>query len=315
MEIRFDENPFPENVRELTEYLSNPTNFEYAINRALNNDFYGLKVDSIIEQKKKYASENLETRVDIPANITRNDVEEAAQKAVTSFRQANEYFFAAENVSLLTKPTLIFYGMVNYAKSLIFCTYKYESEVEGHGLTFAKKDNSVTIEKAGEFPRLHDCLRSELSIYLTPANEPKNNFTLTELLSLMPHISDKIGLGVKGLPDYDPGKQIGAKPVFELEKMGRHFSLHYPQGKKGRIGNIPLLEVQYLLGFGLCSQARYHAPEWVKTVESPQSYAYSVLLNYALVNFPLLIMSELLGTYLYYLPKPYLAGSADVTFG
>ena len=108
------------------------------------------------------------------------DDEELSQ-AVSYFsyclKQAKEYFNAAKNVSILTRPLLLFYGMVCLAKVLIILKEpRYPLEVrksrnlQQHGLTFFDKrsddilleNDIVQIKSEGTFSSVYRFFKEEL---------------------------------------------------------------------------------------------------------------------------------------------------------
>jgi hypothetical protein len=300
MMLHIDEKPTTDSVRGLFSYIENLNNLEYAIERFISNDYYGLDIDSIIDEKNAFITANPKERLDLPTKIEIRNKTGAAKKALTAFNQGSELFKAAESVTILTKPILIYYGMLNFAKGLIFSTYRYRRVYRSHGLKFEVQNKKIIIERRGEFQRLHDCVRSDLSLYLQPPSAGYTVFEIDELISFIPRITGKLGIGLKRLPDYDPGKRFGYKIGFDITNtQNRVFRLHNPWGGVGGgIGNIHELEVSYLLAFGLCSLARYHPDKWRKIAESQDVYAYHVFLEHTLTGFPTFILSELLGTYI-----------------
>ena len=69
------------------------------------------------------------------------DLEKKATQIAFSIAQANEYFVAADSVSINTSPLLYFYGMLSLAKAIIIAneTTVYLSDVQYHGLTSRPK--------------------------------------------------------------------------------------------------------------------------------------------------------------------------------
>lgn len=114
---------------------------------------------------------------------------ETAKNLAFTMRAAREYYEAAESVTTLTHPLLLFYGMTALSKVLFTATHAKESPSRGHGLheieewTGAFSEFSVRIQKDGTFPQFHGCFDKE-----TLEN---TEFSLKELLSLIPEV--KVG--------------------------------------------------------------------------------------------------------------------------
>lgn len=102
-----------------------------------------------------------------------------------TIRTAGEYYTAAENVTDLTSPLLLFYGMTNLAKVLFMATHGKLSPSRSHGLlivdeSFPFQDQSVRVTQDGTFPQFHGCFSKQ--------NLDSLSFSLKELLSLIPEI-------------------------------------------------------------------------------------------------------------------------------
>ena len=98
---------------------------------------------------------------------------------------AKEYFKAAQTVSILTKPLLIYYGMVNLAKVLHITGKGEVPEGKKHGLESIKPWNgilsySVKVKSYGIFPELYHCYSNE--------ELGGSIFSLKQLLSQIPEI-------------------------------------------------------------------------------------------------------------------------------
>lgn len=99
---------------------------------------------------------------------------------------AREYYEAADKVTILTRPLLVFYGMVSLSKVLFTATHNRRSPSTKHGLQKEKQpigslaELSVRITKDGTFPQFHGCYcRDTLS---------NAKLSLKELLSLIPEV-------------------------------------------------------------------------------------------------------------------------------
>ncbi len=103
-----------------------------------------------------------------------------------SMKAAREYYKAAEEVSILTEPLLLFYGMSALSKVLFGATHGKESPSQSHGLEEVKpwdgvtSDLTVRIVKDGTFPQFHGCFCKE--------SLRSRTFSLRELFSLVPEV-------------------------------------------------------------------------------------------------------------------------------
>jgi hypothetical protein len=100
-------------------------------------------------------------------------------------RTAREYYTAAEGVTDLTRPLLLFYGMSNLAKVLFMCKHGKLSPSRSHGLTDVDEsldfaEQLVEINQDGTFPMFHGCFSKQ--------NLKGISFSLRELLSLVPEL-------------------------------------------------------------------------------------------------------------------------------
>jgi len=111
---------------------------------------------------------------------------ETATSLALHMKAAREYFRAADSVSILTKPLLLFYGMTALSKALFMSTHAKESPSRGHGLHDVEgwngifSDFSVRIQKDGTFPQFHGCFSKE--------SLRSCEFSLKELFSLIPEV-------------------------------------------------------------------------------------------------------------------------------
>lgn len=114
---------------------------------------------------------------------------ETAKNVALTMRAAREYYEAAESITILTHPVLLFYGMTALSKVLFTATYPKKSPSRGHGLQEVKgwtgvfSEFSVRVRNDGAFPQFHSCFDKE-----TLRN---TEFSMKELLSLIPEV--KVG--------------------------------------------------------------------------------------------------------------------------
>jgi hypothetical protein len=114
------------------------------------------------------------------------DLIETANNLAYSMSSAKEYYEAAERVTILTRPLLIFYGMTLLSKIVFIATHGKKSPSSSHGLQKVKEWNcafpelSVEIGKDGTFPQFHGCFCNESLLHL--------KLSVKELLSLIPEV-------------------------------------------------------------------------------------------------------------------------------
>ena len=104
--------------------------------------------------------------------------------------QAKEYYLSAMNSSVLTKPTLLYYGASCFVKALIIaksCDYDHST---GHGMKVIKSDiddlMGFRIEpRRGTFIQLYRVLENKNADIIKSAD-----FNLEDLLSFIPELND-----------------------------------------------------------------------------------------------------------------------------
>jgi hypothetical protein len=116
----------------------------------------------------------------------------ATPKMIFNIKQAREYYRSAEQCETLTKPLLLYYGMVSLAKALILTKdpqYPSTTSVLKHGLTTRKlkRDDyqfirdDVKVQKEGLFQTLHDFL---LGVSL----KNQDKYAMKDMLAAIPDI-------------------------------------------------------------------------------------------------------------------------------
>lgn len=129
---------------------------------------------------RQFLNRNETGHKDVPPNT----IEEIAESLSSTTKAAREYYQAAEGVTILTRPLLLFYGMTALSKVLFMAIHRKKSPSSSHGLERVKGWNgvfpelSVRVGKNGTFPQFHGCY-SKGSLYGA-------EFSLKELLSLVP---------------------------------------------------------------------------------------------------------------------------------
>ncbi|MFD2170780.1 YaaC family protein [Tumebacillus lipolyticus] len=116
----------------------------------------------------------------------------ATPKFIFSIKQAREYYRAAETCDILTKPLLLYYGMMALAKALITShdpDYPSTTSVLKHGLStrklkreeYAFAEDEVRVQKDGIFHVLHRTLGGSLLAH-------QQRFSMKELLAVIPEL-------------------------------------------------------------------------------------------------------------------------------
>jgi len=119
-------------------------------------------------------------------------VYQATPKFIFALRQAREYYHAAESCHILTKPLLLYYGMMALGKALITSRdpeYPSTTSVLRHGLSTRKlkrdeylfADDEVRVQKDGIFNVLHATLCG-------PPFENQQRFRMKDLLAVIPEL-------------------------------------------------------------------------------------------------------------------------------
>ncbi|MGZ4032608.1 MAG: YaaC family protein [Tumebacillaceae bacterium] len=117
----------------------------------------------------------------------------ATPKFIFAIKQAREYYRAAEACDILTKPLLLYYGMMALSKALITTRnpdYPSTTSVLKHGLSTRKlkrdeyqfADDEVRVQKDGIFNVLHQTLNG-------PLFENQHRFRMKELLAVIPELT------------------------------------------------------------------------------------------------------------------------------
>jgi hypothetical protein len=127
-----------------------------------------------------------------------SELDETVSYFVYSLKQGREYFSAAKGVSILTRPLLLFYGMVCLAKlPIILKNPTYPNQVAEkpgfrmHGLAYRENDGSVVendivkIREEGTFSSLYYFVKEKLP--------DKRDFKISELYGWLPDMFSAFG--------------------------------------------------------------------------------------------------------------------------
>ena len=104
--------------------------------------------------------------------------------------QAKEYYLSARDASVLTKPTLLYYGASCLVKALIITKRCFQDDSTGHGIEVHKSDADDLLEfrikpVKGTFLQLYQVLENK-NINLIKSID----FNLVDLLSFIPELKD-----------------------------------------------------------------------------------------------------------------------------
>ena len=104
--------------------------------------------------------------------------------------QAKEYYFSARDASVLTKPTLLYYGASCLVKALIISKRCYQDDSTGHGIEVHKSNVDDLMDfrikpVKGTFLQLYQVLENKNTKLIKSID-----FNLEDLLSFIPELRD-----------------------------------------------------------------------------------------------------------------------------
>lgn len=298
-------------VWEQLEYIKNESNIKKLLNRAINENYYGLDLDYLKSKREAYIGNlrNAPNRF-----IEADEIEERTPEILASIKQASEYYYAAKESSHLTKPVFLYYGMVSLAKAVINFTYKMNNDQRGHGLNVQDEENfSVTVRKRGEFTAFHDCYMGDPFIY----SFDDLKVSLKELLSVIPGIAMEWNITYNGLPQDPPEGTIppitdpysrftrttGIDPFKNILSTNKGDVEVYYGSNDGIITLPPadkhfihVIDAHMMAMFILCYFARYRPLKWMEMLnnsESANSYLINIFLRRSELDFPILVFNEI----------------------
>lgn len=110
-------------------------------------------------------------------------------------KQAREYFNSSSDVTLLTQPTVLYYGAVCLSEALFIAKNGYQDNTISHGLKDYKNRNinnisdfKIKISTKGTFSEFYKTIESK---NFTSFQKIKHSeWTLKELLSMIPEVMD-----------------------------------------------------------------------------------------------------------------------------
>ena len=257
----------------------------YRINKKFfnsgNKNNFSINFSEINEIKKGYTVETYE-----PLSLKDPDVLQAnISEIVTDAIQAVEVYRAAKNVTINSKPILLYYSFIMLARILFLATYKKNynkmRRSDTHGLDFLNQ-TEVKCMQIGAFPRFHDSFSSHPEIYL---NEFK--FSWQDLIN---HPTRKFEM------DYD----------FDEHKLQRNIEF--------LIGNnmVDELTREILFLYSMSMLARYNPIYWTKIINKTE-YGHKIVEYMRTVQslFPNMIFNHLHGELFEFYPESRLVGDKE----
>jgi len=128
------------------------------------NNVYSIDIERINKIKSGKQVEVYEQLAD----SNRQSLDPNISEIVTDAKQAVEIYRASKNVSIISKPILIYYSFIMLARIMFLCTYKKNYSkllrTDTHGLDFVGVTD-VKCKMVGAFPRFHDSISSNPEIY------------------------------------------------------------------------------------------------------------------------------------------------------
>lgn len=321
-----------ERVWEQMELLMSEETLKRFLQNNIKNKFFNLNLDPVL-----IAREECKSKIGKPIKfISNDDIDNVSKTCLLSIKQAKEYFKASKNVSPMTKPVLLYYGMVNFAKTLINSTYHVENDnnTGGHGLSVDKKSFEILIYKEGEYQTFRDCFIGDPRLY---AREHPLKIDLKDLLSVIPSLRLSWVLAYKNINSLfenlnNPrvtgynfkSSYISAETC--LKTSSGDFNVYYGMGNEDidkpeyaiNLGTrainytdatyfieipkfVHLIDVYYLAMFILCDYARYRPSSWSEFLNKDNNlFLIKNFLRRAELDFPMLIYSELTGMKTYF---------------
>jgi len=304
----YTSNPKEEIWRDF-EYLESEKGALYLIENRLKLNFTGIEdkeynYDNTIKKLNEYNNtENEEDKITI-WNLLRNDKKEkkrAVKNICVLVKQAREFYKMADKVSLITKPILLYYGMLRLAKLLYYSTFKVQKPERSHGLEYKFKgkktrlNDSAKISKKGDFPRFFNCFSHNIKIYLE-----EKEYSLLDLFKFIIQKDDLnpiINLRTEVIKYYAIEKNIEMKD-FDMIKI---FKSHFKIEKKEEI--LEDLASHYIAMFILASIARYYQKAWfdcINAKDSGEIYVIKRFIHASTEIFPNLILNRIWGKKFHY---------------
>jgi hypothetical protein len=223
--------------------------------------------------------------------ISEEDSESIAIKVTNNAKQARDFFFMSKQLSLLSKPVMLFYSFeklatmltsLKFQNSRISISENRRRQKFTHGLSFYP-ESPIQVRSCGLFPLLHDCISFDDSIH-----QKKFSFLFETILHIGP-ISD-VRLTNDTLMESD---------TYQLKDL-----------KSENITSIAEIERQFVFMFALSTYSRYRVVEWQKILSGEGNLIPKIrrYLNSVELFFPNLILNKLLNRIMLFYSPARLAG-------
>jgi YaaC-like Protein len=253
----------------------------------LKSDFFRNLRQNLVQVNKKKREfngnkNNLDDSLDIFEILSDTSrLDQSAEEITILSRQAIELHNASQQISLRTKPILLYYCYVCLARILFLSTYEGSERMDGtkgHGLKLVS-DEYFTVMKNGSFQRFHDSYNWDPTVYL---NAPKLKWR-----DLVP----PNGVGAFG----------ATKRASIVLNMGNcnQIYLHgeeYPEHELTR---------EIMFTYAMSMLARYRVHYWNKLIEGKKDdiiWRVNEYLTSTQTLFPNLIYNQLEGIQYYFYP-------------
>lgn len=170
----------------------------------------------------------------------KSDLNKNILEITIASKQAIEILEASKNVSLNSKPVLLYYSYIRLARILFLSTYnvKYNRTPSSktHGLEFTE-DMEVKCKKAGAFPRFQDSFTCCPELYL---NESKFRFE-----DLLEQPTDKFRLysNIYGKKDFSVKEASKPDRVWSLNELTREILFIYLMSMLSRYKSVLWKEI------------------------------------------------------------------------
>lgn len=263
---------------EIWDFIGRLTRFSYVynlLNQRIKENFFDIEISNCIRLKKDYINMNRKDVLndkklpEIHERLASNNLVTNAEEIILLARQAIEFFNATKNVSLITKPVLLYYSYSRLLKILFLATFRNSPVSKGSASGLNMDDNLIVCKINGSFSRSLDCYFSDPSIYL---NECRFNWT--DLFINQP------------TSEYD------------VYSKSDNFLITIPEQTTGHFYTVHELTREILFLFSLNFLARYRLSDWNKVVEGRSSdliYKIEEYIKSTFTIFPNLILNELHG--------------------
>jgi|ERR671919_1801378 hypothetical protein len=208
--------------------------------------------------------------------IREKDSDSISIEVSNNAKQARDFFFMSKQLSLLSKPVMLFYSFEKLAMMLTSLTFQKDRMDDSqnkrrprftHGLSFYP-ESSLHVWSCGLFPLLHDCVSGDDIIH-----QKKFSLLFENILHLGPVSHVRLALDtLKGSDSY---------PIKDL--------------KSDCSTRIAEIERQFVFMFALSTYSRYRVIEWERILSGEDNLIPKIrrYLNSVELLFPNLILNQL----------------------